>query len=298
MQLRRGSRDRATWTLLKFPLQVYPRWTTLFPFRLPLFPCQLERCVFRDPQTSTAALCCIALDNPPVIHSQPAAAPAAAPPVPRSWASLAASNPKKWDAAVNQPAAAAPPVPRSWASLAASNQKKWDVAVNQLAAAPAAAPPVPRSWVSLAASNPKKWGAVNQPAAAPATAPPVPRSWASLAVSNPKKWGAAVNQESRGTTEILSNPVPAINGVPAQAVQSVPATNSSPQTTTLSYCIICDEFLGNALQHPVFALCPLTTLSIRLPLSGLHETRHRHSCATLGSSALSAHPGTYFGLCQ
>ena len=71
-----------------------------------------------------------------------------------------------------------------------------------------------------------------QPAAAPAAAPAahqVPRSWASLAASNPKKWGAAVNQESRGTTEILSNPVPATNGAPAQAVQSVPAPNSSPQ---------------------------------------------------------------------
>jgi hypothetical protein len=69
----------------------------------------------------------------------------------------------------------------------------------------------------------------SQPAAAPAAAPPAPRSWASLAASNPKKWGAAVNQESRGTTEILSNPVLATNGVPAQAVQSVPATNSSSQ---------------------------------------------------------------------
>jgi Nuclear transport factor 2 (NTF2) domain len=63
------------------------------------------------------------------------------------------------------------------------------------------------------------------PAAAPA-APQAPRSWASLAASNPKKWGAAVNQESRGTTEILSNPVPATNGAPAQAVQSA-APNSS-----------------------------------------------------------------------
>ena len=72
----------------------------------------------------------------------------------------------------------------------------------------------------------------SQPAAAPAAAPTAsqaPRSWASLAASNPKKWGAAVNQESRGTTEILSNPVPATNGGPAQAVQSVPAPNSSPQ---------------------------------------------------------------------
>ena len=70
----------------------------------------------------------------------------------------------------------------------------------------------------------------SQPAAAPAAASvahQAPRSWASLAASNPKKWGAAVNQESRGTTEILSNPVPATNG--AQAVQSVPAPNSSPQ---------------------------------------------------------------------
>jgi hypothetical protein len=132
MQLRRGSRDCATWTLLDFPLQVYPRWTTLFPFRLPLFPCQLERCVFRNPQTSTAALCCLALDN----------------------------------------------------------------------------------------------------------------------------------------------------------------------MTTPPHCIICDEFLSNALQHLLLALCPLTTLSIRIPLSSLHETRHRHSCATLGSSALSAHSGTYFGFCK
>ena len=69
----------------------------------------------------------------------------------------------------------------------------------------------------------------SQPAAAPAAAPAAPqapRSWASLAASNPKKWGAAVNQESRGTTEILSNPVPATNGAPTQAVQSV-ASNSS-----------------------------------------------------------------------
>ena len=65
----------------------------------------------------------------------------------------------------------------------------------------------------------------------PAPTPQAPRSWASLAASNPKKWGAAVNQESRGTTEILSNPVPATNGNgnPAQASQSVPAPNSAPQ---------------------------------------------------------------------
>ena len=69
-------------------------------------------------------------------------------------------------------------------------------------------------------------------------------------------------------------------------------------TTTPPHCTICDEFLGNALPHPVLALCQLITLSIRIPLSGLHETRHRHSCATLDSSALSAHPGTYFGLCK
>ena len=71
----------------------------------------------------------------------------------------------------------------------------------------------------------------SQPAGAPATAPAAPqapRSWASLAATNPKKWGAAVNQESRGTTEILSNPLPATNGAPAQAVQSV-APNSSSQ---------------------------------------------------------------------
>ena len=61
--MRRGPRDRTTRTLLDFPLQVYPRWTTLFPFRLPLFPCQLERCVFRNPQTSTAALYCIVPDS-------------------------------------------------------------------------------------------------------------------------------------------------------------------------------------------------------------------------------------------
>jgi hypothetical protein len=132
MQLRRGSRDRATWTLLDLPLQAYPRWTTLFPFGLPLFPCQLERYVFRNPQTRTADLYCIALDS----------------------------------------------------------------------------------------------------------------------------------------------------------------------TTTPPHCIICDEFLSNALQRLVFAPCPLTTLSIRIPMSGLHETRHRYSCATLGSSALSAHPGMYFGLCK
>ena len=73
-----------------------------------------------------------------------------------------------------------------------------------------------------------------QPAAAPVPAPTppasqAPRSWASLAASNPKKWGAAVNQESRGTTEILSNPVPATNGILAQAVQSVAVPNSAPQ---------------------------------------------------------------------
>jgi len=128
----RGPRNRATWTLLDFPLQVYPRWTTLFPFGLPLFSCQLERCVFRNPQTSTAALYCIAINN----------------------------------------------------------------------------------------------------------------------------------------------------------------------TMTPPHCIICDEFLGNALQRSVLALCPLTNLSIRVPLSSLHETRHRHLCTTFGSSALSAHPGTYFGLCK
>ena len=67
-----------------------------------------------------------------------------------------------------------------------------------------------------------------QPAAAPAAAPvtpQVPRSWASLAASNSKKWGAAVNPESRGTTEMLSNPVPTTNGAPAQPV----APNPSPQ---------------------------------------------------------------------
>src|SRR5258708_7499910 len=112
MQLRRGPRDRTTWTLLDFPLQVYARWTMLFSFGLPLFTCQL-RCVFRNLQMSAAALYCIALDN-----------------------------------------------------------------------------------------------------------------------------------------------------------------------TTPPHCTICDEFLGNALQRPVLALCPLITLSIRIPLSGLHETRHRHSCAT------------------
>ena len=61
------------------------------------------------------------------------------------------------------------------------------------------------------------------------TASHVPRSWASLAASNPKKWGAAVNQESRGTTEILSNPVPATNGTPPQAAHSAPAPNPAPQ---------------------------------------------------------------------
>jgi len=132
MQLRRGPRDRTTWTLLDFPLQVYARWTALFSFGLSLFTCQLERCVFRNLQMSTAALYWIALDN----------------------------------------------------------------------------------------------------------------------------------------------------------------------TTTAPHCTICDEFLGNAIQRPVLALCLLITLSIRIPLSGLHETRHRHSCGTLDSSALSAHPGTYFGLCK
>ena len=69
----------------------------------------------------------------------------------------------------------------------------------------------------------------SQSAAAPTpAAPQAPRSWASLAASNPKKWGAAVNQESRGTTEILSNPAPAPNGIPAQA-PPVPTPNSAPQ---------------------------------------------------------------------
>jgi len=63
MQLRRGPRDRATWTLLYFPLQIYPRWTKLFPFGLPLFPCQLKRCVSGNPQMSTVALCRIGVDN-------------------------------------------------------------------------------------------------------------------------------------------------------------------------------------------------------------------------------------------
>ncbi|KAF8800552.1 hypothetical protein BYT27DRAFT_7227366 [Phlegmacium glaucopus] len=73
-----------------------------------------------------------------------------------------------------------------------------------------------------------------QPAAAPAlapipAAPSAPRSWASLAASNSKKWGAAVNPDSRGTTEILSIPAPATNGIPAQAPQSAVAPNSAPQ---------------------------------------------------------------------
>ena len=81
----------------------------------------------------------------------------------------------------------------------------------------APAPPVTHSQTTAA------------PAPAPTPAAPQVRSWASLAASNPKKWGAAVNQESRGTTEILSNPVPAPNGIPAQAVQPAPAPNSAPQ---------------------------------------------------------------------
>ena len=99
--------------------------------------------------------------------------------------------------------------------------------------------PAPRQSTPAPATNPLPTPAApappvihSQPAAAPAAAPTAnqaPRSWASLAASNPKKWGAAVNQESRGTTEILSNPVPATNGVPAQVVQSVPAPNSTPQ---------------------------------------------------------------------
>jgi len=65
-------------------------------------------------------------------------------------------------------------------------------------------------------------------------------------------------------------------------------------TRSPPHCIICGEFLGKALQRPVLTFCPLTT--IRVSLSGLHETRHRHSSAAIGSSALSARPGTYFGL--
>jgi len=99
----------------------------------------------------------------------------------------------------------------------------------------------PRQTTPVPATNPVPTSATvsappvtqSQPAAAPVpaptpAAPQAPRSWASLAASNPKKWGAAVNQESRGTTEILSNPVPA-NGIPAQVVQSAPAPNSAPQ---------------------------------------------------------------------
>ena len=98
--------------------------------------------------------------------------------------------------------------------------------------------PAPRQLTPVPSTNPLPTTVVapapvihSQPTATAATAPTapqVPRSWASLAASNPKKWGAAVNQESRGTTEILSNPVPATNGAPAQAVQSV-APNSLPQ---------------------------------------------------------------------
>ena len=87
--------------------------------------------------------------------------------------------------------------------------------------------------VSTPSTTPAPPVTQSQPAAAPVpastpTAPQAPRSWASLAASNPKKWGAAVNQESRGTTEILSNPAPA-NGIPAQVPQSAPAPNSAPQ---------------------------------------------------------------------
>ena len=108
------------------------------------------------------------------------------------------------------------PVEPSPVSTPAPRQSTPAPATNSLPTSAAAPAPVIHSQLTAA------------PVTAPA-APQVPRSWASLAASNPKKWGAAVNQESRGTTEILSNPVPATNGVPAQAVQSVPVPNSSPQ---------------------------------------------------------------------
>ena len=66
-------------------------------------------------------------------------------------------------------------------------------------------------------------------------------------------------------------------------------------TRTPPHCIICGEFLGKALQHPGLAFCLLTILS-RVSLFGLHETRLRHVCGALGSPALSARPGSYFGL--
>jgi hypothetical protein len=63
MQLCSGPRDRARWALLDTPLQIHPGWTMLCSFGLPLFTCQLRRCVFGIPQTSSAALRCIGVEN-------------------------------------------------------------------------------------------------------------------------------------------------------------------------------------------------------------------------------------------
>ncbi|CAA7264295.1 unnamed protein product [Cyclocybe aegerita] len=78
---------------------------------------------------------------------------------------------------------------------------------------PAAPSPVPAP-VPVAAPSP----APSVPA--PAPTPAAPRSWASLAASNQKKWGS-VAQETRGTSETLSNPV-------ANSGTSTPITQLPP----------------------------------------------------------------------
>jgi hypothetical protein len=106
----------------------------------------------------------------------------------------------------------------------------------EAAPAPVAAPepapaPSPVPTPAAAAPAPAAAAPPAQPASAPIAAPApapqpaapaAPRSWAALAASNTKKWGAAVATESRGTTEVLSQPAPAAAPqapVPAPAQQ-------------------------------------------------------------------------------
>ncbi|KAG9004328.1 hypothetical protein FRB94_006789 [Tulasnella sp. JGI-2019a] len=113
----------------------------------------------------------------------------------------------------------APPGPKTWATLAASNNRKW---ANQIAteakgvsaAAPQSpatslAPSGPKTWATLAASNNQKRGnqiateAKGVSATAPLSpttspAPAGPKTWATLAASNARKWGGQVATEERG----------------------------------------------------------------------------------------------------
>ncbi|KAF5310799.1 hypothetical protein D9619_008061 [Psilocybe cf. subviscida] len=104
----------------------------------------------------------------------------------------------------------------------------------EAAPAPVAAPePAPSPAPAPAAAAPTPVAAPPQPApvAAPApapqpAAPAAPRSWAALAASNTKKWGSAVATESRGTTEVLSQPAPA---AAPQAAAPAPAQQRQQQ---------------------------------------------------------------------